>query len=56
MERSELPATVLALFSIDVPDVVPLGLSFLAFLVESRNVWLIPQVVPNLFHRYLVVG
>jgi len=55
MERSKLPAAILALLGIDVPDVVPFGFGFLPFLVEPRDVWLIPQVVPDLFHGYLVI-
>jgi len=55
MEWSELPAAILALFSIDMPDVVPLGLGLLPFLVKARDVGLVPQVIPDLFHGYLVV-
>lgn len=55
MERPKLPTAVLALFGIDMPDMIPLGLSFLPFLVEPRDVGLVPQVIPNLFHGYLVV-
>ena len=56
MEWPELPAAVLALFGVDMPDVVSFGLGFLPLLVEPRDVWLVPQVVPDLFHRYLIVG
>ena len=56
MEWPELPAVILALFGINVPDVVPLGFRFLPLLVKPRDVGLIPQVVPDLFHRYFVVG
>ena len=56
MKGSELPTAVLAFFSIDMPDVVSLRLGFLPFLVEPRDEGLVPQIVPNLFHGYLVVG
>jgi len=56
MERSELPTIVMALFSINMPDVIPLGLGLLPFLVKARDIRLVPQVVPDLFHGYLIVG
>lgn len=42
MEWSEPPATIWALFGVDMPDVVPFGLRFLTFLIEARDVGLVP--------------
>ena len=56
MEWPEPPSAVLNLFGVDMPDVALFVLGSLPLLVEPQDVWLVPQVVPDIFHRYLMVG
>jgi hypothetical protein len=48
MEWSEDPVAIAPLLGVDVPDVIAFRFGFLAVLIETLNILLSPEVVPDL--------
>ena len=54
MERSELPFAIAQLAGFHIPDVIPFRLSLFTVLVEARNIWVRPEIIPNLDDGYML--